>query len=216
MQSKLYKNKSSKQSNKPVKNKDFNRKVSTALQKVAESKHNDYVLNAGNVTGVPTVTSCFDPPQNNTDTGRIGDMVRIRGISLKYKVKENPSSVTSALFRILIVQWYDQTAPVIANILQNPTNPFISFYSYDRIRDNNNMKILYDKIHLLSETASVAGEFHVHQEKHLKYFKKKIYFNSGSNPPTNGALYLVYFSDAAVVGDAPNFDITIRSIYTDV
>lgn len=207
-----------KKSDQPVKNKDFNKKVSTALVKLAESKHLDTVFApAGGTTGVATITSIFDPPQNVTDTGRVGDFVRLKSIGIKYWIKTNIASVNTVLMRVMIVQWYDQTSPVIANILQQTTTPFTSMYSYDRIRDDNNMRVLYDKIHTMDRSgpANAATEAFPHVQKYLKYFKKKTYFNSGTNPPTNGGLYLVYFSNSTLAGDSPFFELTSRVTYTD-
>jgi len=200
---------------KVVKAKDFNRKVSSAMNRLAEVKHMDYVLTAGAVTGTPTIVSVFDPVQNVTDTGRTGDFVRATRTECRFTIIPNVAMVESTLFRLMLIQWYDQVAPVIANILQVPGSGMTSMHSYDRIRDNNNMKVLYDKVFSCHKTSDVGGEAAIIGHKILKYFKKKIYFNSAGNPPSKGGLYLVYFSDATIADDCPFFNYYHRTEYVD-
>lgn len=205
-----------KKSEKPVKNKDFNRKVSTAMTHLAETKHKDYnVLTTLTNAAALTIVSIFEPTTSVNDTGRIGDEVFIKSIHLRYTLQANVSATTAQLARIMIIQWFDETAPVAANIFQSPTIPtaIVSDLSYDRIRRDNNFRVLYDRVFALNP--NLAGENGHVITRYLKNFKKRIYFNSGGATPTSGSIYLIHFANTSSAAEVPTLLLAFRTLYID-
>lgn len=203
-----------KKGEKAVKNKDFNRKVSTALNKLAETKHHDaYIADVVVNTLLPVQQMLIS--QGLTDTGRVGDFFRLTSIQLMYSLKANDGATAAQDVRIIIFQWYNETAPTAANVLQNtgfPSN-FVSNYSYDRIRGHNDMRVLYDKYHIMND--NLAGESGFTVSRYLRNYRKKIYFTSAGATPTNGNVYVMAFSNTATAAQVPFLNLSLRFLYVD-
>lgn len=162
---------------------------------------------ADNAGGINTLS---DITQNNTDTSRNGDEVRLSTISIRYHW-ENGDSYNIA--RLIIFQWFSSSAaaPTVADLLTvDATEPVLSSYNTDRAHQ---YKIMYDKCTLISENYSGHTNSSKVVYKKLRAPRKQLKFRETTTVGTNKIFYLV-ISDSSI-GSHPLLQMITRLNYTD-
>lgn len=177
-----------------------------AVKPMIELKHHDtsLVINVSNAT---FQTDLVNPTQAITDTGRIGDRITLKSISLSMRI----GYTVPAVVRIMLVQWHDNSADLTINatdLFQFPlsgsvfdANTINNIYNIDQ---TPKFTVLYDRKH--SFNPNVAATSYV-KTKNLfikKRFRKNIQFNETVTSGVN-KIYLLAFSDSATAGTLNGF-----------
>lgn len=185
--------------------------VYRAINKNLEKKFRDFQYEAniawtGNAWG-----GLVDIPSGTTDTARIGDKVRLKGLRLRYQWD---LSDTVNKCRVIVFQWCQSTnytVPAVTDILQNTgtsTSGVFSPYNHDA---GPNYRILYDRLHSLD--ADNPSPF-VNTNISLRRCKyRKISFVGGSTDAI-GKIFVLTITDSAATPH-PAFKAYARLTFTD-
>jgi len=195
------------------------RMIKSAIAQTEEVKYFDEygsnsVSTLGNIIRIATIT------QGDLNNQRIGDIIKLKKLELKYNVAGQAATATYASVRVMLVQWYPLDydistslgePPTFAELLKSvagvsapisPINP--------EFKDE--FKVLYDKthtIHSLDQGSSVANA----RVTVKKFGHNKIDFYDGGTYG-NGQLYLVLISDDGLV-PYPSVNWATMLYYTD-
>jgi len=115
-----------------------------------------FVVDDGGTAMTPLLT----PPQNTTDTGRIGDRISLKKAHFKYHLMMNPNAIASVypcIVRLIIFQWKPSTASVVPTpaqlLLPDPATSagaVISVYSDYNYDLRHQYKIIHDRMDILT------------------------------------------------------------------
>ncbi len=188
------------------------RAVKKEFDKRVEWKH--HIVNLPNAlcsqAGITTDLSAV--PQNQTDTGRIGDALRATSISMKWGVEANPAGATAVPVRIIVFTWIPNTTPTMADILLT-TGGLETLAPYNT--DNAELyKIHYDRAVAVGANAGSSNHFTNQMNVkivipvHLRNIK---YVAAG----TTGSNKLWHLRLSSVSANQPNMDAVIRLNYSD-
>jgi len=173
--------------------------VKKIVKNMSETKFHNYSPAGGSVVGTVNPQAVTTILQGTQDDQRIGDEITLKTINLRYHIEASINAVSNDNVRVLMIQWFDTTAPTSTQILANPaTGPgVVSYYYYDSFRRGNRMKVLYDKTHSISETQ--GGTSGVNVNKWIKPYKftKHLSFSAAGNDPIHGGIYIIFVSDDA-------------------
>lgn len=129
-----------------------------------------------------------------------GDSLTPLSLKLRYGLLGNDQPQA---MRVIIFQWFQSSVPSVAGVLDTP-NTFLGTplapYSDKQFDNRKTYKVLYDKLHGLTNTG--AGDqniFHVEDVFLPMSAFKNIEFVFNSASPQTGGIYLCVVSDSAAV-----------------
>lgn len=194
--------------------------VKRILHKNVETKfwQDDHQTDA---SSAGTIIDLSEVPQSTsaaTDTTRIGDEIVIRGLHINFIPYWRPSpTISFSMIRVVVFQY-------TANSNGNPPTPgmvldpvFINTQFYPLAHHNKDysasVHVLYDSIFTFNNTMNKGTAYM--KKINMKYAKKKINYEAGSDEGIN-KLYMLYVSDTAT-GNAniPSIQILHRLYYDD-
>lgn len=185
--------------------KPFTKAQYDAIKKITqqdlEKKHHDTQI-AINISNATFATDILDPPQNTTDTGRIGDQIRIESVSCSLRL----AHTINATMRVMVVQWHDNTADNNINATDMfqfaltgavfDANTINNIYNIDQ---TPKFTVLYDKKHTFNPNYSAGLISKTLNLYFDKGFRKQVKFNEAVLSGVN-KMFLLLFSDIATVG----------------
>lgn len=199
--------------------------VKTVVERSAEKKYRviSYSYQAGTqiaFANVPAIYCLTEPPQGLTDSERVGDRIRLAGVSVRWRTiletfVVNPATaqfVNSVQVRVMLVQWF----PTVNTIASNDIFDASPYYNSHMRWDNRQMfRVLMDKVYSQSQLNDSTG---VSFKKYIDFSKSKtreIQFQSGSSHGTN-KVFLVFMSNYPIASGTPSvMEYTARVTYTD-
>lgn len=211
VQSKPKRKRKGKKTNKP--SKAFVGKVKKSLMTLSENHYHDY-FNGGTASTAGAIQDALVVAQGTSDVSRIGDSILLKSIHLRYHLVYGAGATTAAQFvRVMIIQWFDNSAPLLNGILTNTAAgvSIDSDYNMDYFREKKTLKVLYDRRHELS----LQGPSGVVVSTPIKRFTKTINYISGVNTPIYGDIYFVILSDQAAAGTNPAYQMYMRIQWID-
>lgn len=161
-------------------------------------------------TGVISKVMDANPAPGNSDSGRIGDRIRITSIDMRYT---GIYADGTNFVRIIVFQWKDDDnnyTPVQSDVINASTSAFTAQIRHDQ-RKAGMLNILWDKVHCMSSTGSNAAIFR--HKFFTRGFGRDVQFMSGSQKGTN-QLYMLTISDS-IAASHPSLDVRFRVNYTD-
>lgn len=199
----------------------INKKVKYQLNKNLEKKF----LIRSQATTASTTWSFFrltDVPQSSTvdqsDSTRIGDRIRVSSLYVNYGLT---CADAHNKVRIIIFQYKEQddgatTLPNATILLQSPsTYPFLSTFNHDH-KMSGDFTVLYDRFHLLSNTAEEQSRVYVQKRSikiSKKYLARNIQFVGGGVNGKNH-VYMAFISDSSAISH-PSVAVYSKLLYTD-
>lgn len=134
-------------------------------------------------------------PQGTTDTTRIGDEARLA--SIQFRVQCQNADLHNVV-RMLIVQWFDDTAPTASDVLSDTGTSYshLSPYNSDKVGKGKKGRVLYDKSVQLVEPYSGGITSKIFSGI-ARPKRKMVQFQGGTATGVN-KLYAVYISDSAI------------------
>lgn len=202
-----------------------------AIIRVPEYKVTDYVFEGtccAAATGTALYSVCAnlsrgDGVLDNFDGGKIFPV----GLQIKGRFYFNPASVQiAATCRVVVFQWYDDTAPVLnaaaaSAIFQYNASNGALVNSPTSLTNRENIRVLMDKtVNLVPPTLVGGSSIDIISFK--KYIKgnrmTEVCFQSGAATIQKGNIYVVatYDPGAAAAGtNAPAFHATTRLTFLD-
>lgn len=189
------------------------RKIATTLDNAKAEKR--YVLT--NVVGEVLNSGSFNhvsaTQQGDGDVGfRQGDKIRAYQMSLNYSMDAS-TSITNAVARLVVFQWYDISTPSMTNLLQDATTVQGKFGQF-RTDTSKMYRVLYDKIFPL-RTASASDNAIYFRKDTIKKFNKRIDYHGGGTVVGDGQVWTFLVSDKTT-GACPYIDMQFQLRYTDM
>jgi hypothetical protein len=176
----------------------------------AESHFWVTVLSSG-VSTTPTLVPLFEPPQNTTDIGRIGDSVHVD--SLEMRSVCYTGDATNYL-RVVLFQWNDRVAgaatPVATDVLLDVSNPYVSTYNQDTL-DAGALHVLADRTFSMSTAANPNTSWY---QEFKSGFRRLVQFE-GASTTGFSKFFLLQVSDSVAVTH-PTFYATVTIHFKDV
>lgn len=186
--------------------------VKRQINRMAETKQHDVyqasldTVTPGNVLALASVT------QGQTDTTRIGDILTLNRLTIRYTLFQDTSGSQSVV-RIIVFKWRPDDAvdpPATTDILYNASASYNSNY----VRDMSKFKVLYDRRHTLGPQDvfddTKLGFVDVKGSKKLG----KIKFAAASATGC-GNIYMLYVSSNGSAATAPNLQVHSRVTFKD-
>lgn len=196
------------------------RKLANKLEyHIGEKKY--LVTNSGGyfaLSASGTSTSMTAVPQQNpaaTDVRRDGDQVTIRSLEFNWQCRipfDAAAPDPNNKVRCLLVQWYPNSVPVVADILLTSyatTAWTMSPYHHDK---RFNFRVLYDKVIQLNisyyfndvlgttvGTPNPASDSGVQRVRITKFPKRKIQYDGDGALTGNNQIYAIFVSDSAII-----------------
>lgn len=180
-----------------------------------EEKYSDLLASSNTIVEAGrTHTLGPFPGQDVTETGRIGDRIRLKKLRLVFDYHED-STIRSSHVRVMVAQWHPQdsaTTPVALDFV----TPISAYGTWGPRNEANigQFTVLLDKHFDFSDTGRRATQqtFWVP----LKYAKKQVeYKASSSTYATNKLFCIVWGNDEATVPAVSKYSIVSRLFYTD-
>lgn len=184
----------------PLQKKEVTKLIKSHEAKTIEKK---YVYNSFNVnaTNASNPFAVLLPSIGTGPNNRIGDDIRSCDFWMRYSIVVPQGVIVSDetnYVRCIVFQWKQQTVPALGDVLET----IGSFFAYAPYRQDNlmNMKILYDKAHVLTADISagvsnsntiVKGQVNISQNELLK----STTFNSTTS--ATNLLYILFVSDSS-------------------
>lgn len=143
----------------------------------------------------------------------IGNEVLPTSIRLHFSVSMGPvlgAGDGTNVFRVVLFQWDDASAPVVGGVLQAPTSPLSMGLWINR----ENITVLADRLYGLKQYADAATSYDIITDKiYIKSKKlKPVKFSGGTLH--KGGIYAVFLSDSALP-PAPYLTVYSQMTYTD-
>lgn len=182
--------------------------VKKQINKNLEYKyHTAYYAVSGGVPNNGAVTALIDIKQGVLDTDRIGDEIKMRTITFRYvvTVADSHNYVRFILFQM---KSPNNVGPGVTYVLNGSAPTYLSQYSVD---NRSNFNILYDR------TTSVDADDPakvVIGKANMKYCKRKMQFQAGSNILGTNMIYALAISDSSSTSH-PSITGEINFWYTD-
>lgn len=187
--------------------------VNKKLASEIELKHYDQIVNTSNDFAFTNSLSLFDPTQGVGDTQRVGDVVNLKSIFLRFVL----SGVDATnIQRLQVIQWMEDTTVATPNMsitLQHTSGATVApeILSPLQIDKKYRYKVLWDKSfsHVFdSETRQQIYEVFI-----SKGFARKVEFTNASTSGLN-KIYLLFISDSQAVAH-PTIEGYSRIRYSD-
>lgn len=163
-------------------------------------------------TGAPLVTAFTNLTRGDAGLNMFqGNDMRPQAITLKYWAE---TSNEYNVFRIMVFQWFDATAPTLTGLLQTGTTG-IALCSPINITNRKYIKVLYDRTHSLYRPSTGA---YATSDPVTVYIPGKrlrpVHFNWGNNTVQNGNIYLFMLSDDSAL-QTVNLTYHMRTTFAD-
>ncbi len=181
--------------------------VVKTIKRRGEWKH----FTAKTVTTADTTGSVTDLSviaQGLTDITRVGDTITASTMNVKYFAF---TADTRNFLRLIFFQWYDDSTPVVGDILIDVAGSNVrAMYNTDQAP---NFKIIHDKTLMLAER--VAGQTFPSQltTRKLRIPRSKVQYQ-GASTTGIGKVWLLLLSDSGVATH-PGFELTSKLNYQD-
>jgi len=167
----------------------------------ADLKFTDHGAGSENVTSSGTITSILTNlvrGDNGLDNFS-GRSILVRGITLKWHMVTNQ---TYNRCRVMLFQWLDSGTPTLSGLLASTTTG-IATVAPIFATNRDNVNVLYDKHFVIAPTAAgdttVYGEGSISGQCFIPSNRvRKVKYNTGSNTPQHGNIFLLTLSDDAV------------------
>lgn len=202
-----------------------------ALSQIAEHKYFEtgVTLTPGGVplNAAGVITQLTAVPQGPGQNNRVGD--KSTGTSLQVSFNAYASGLNTAaafnIFRYILFIWKDDTAPTIADILEDPTYPNITPLNHDK---KVKRKILYDNVftqytvYSTVATQSFADSMRPFIQKSIFIPLSKlrrycnIYFQAGTTVGVNNIYELVISTNTGAANTTWNFESYTRYNFIDM
>lgn len=189
--------------------KQTSRIVKSQISRNMTSRHYDEYgpVNCGTTAAITDITTMV---RGTAEGAFIGDEIMLTGVELRYNLRQVAASTEPCMARFIIFQWKDDdaTAPLVGDILHDPTNDgHVSNYL-----DSGRFKVLADRMFNLNENhvggvTSKAGYI-----RKWKGFNKKVTFKAGASTGKN-KIYLMSFGDLTT--NPPSLEFHSRIHYKD-
>lgn len=181
------------------------RAVKSIVKKTLKSENewkNHQVYAVANVATGTTIVDTCAVPQGDTSITRDGDQLMASSLHLKYDW-EGADSYNHC--RLMVFQWYPDTTPTGADILDSSVVPSSNAHMYPyNTKTAESYKVLYDTVRLC--TAVSVPVTNTIQKK-IRIPRPKIKFSAGTTTGTN-KVYLLFVTDSAA---APNPNLTYHT-----
>lgn len=193
--------------------------VNTVVSRNAELKFWDDNYTGGSAISVVfpgSITDIFTPAIGTSDSQRVGDRVKLNHLSLRgflycpLQAGNSINFMAQYAVRVVLVQWYPSSVPVVSDIIQAPgtTN---SPFKWDT---RQMFRVLSDK-HYCVVSAGSKSNVNIRASVKLSKLKtNKVQFQASSTTGTN-KIYLILDSNGGVPGNSPYADFYTRISYTD-
>jgi len=138
--------------------------VRRELNKNIETKQTLGAVGPSDVSSTNVVFNLNDIVNGTEDHERIGDQIRARMMEIKYTIEgKNLATNIVRLYhaRVIIVWMADPTQPIFV-----PPSVTTGLWDYTV---NQNMYVMYDKVHTISPTVCVLGQTAVDYDSHGKH-----------------------------------------------
>ncbi len=173
-----------------------------------ETKYVDTISSAS-LTTTPTVVYVSALAQGTDVSNRVGDSIRIQGLSYAFTLYGNTASTGVTQVRVMLVRDLQNqgATPTTTDVITNLSAVAQPVY-LQRTRYN----ILYDEsVLLFRETGPLVDmrKGSIAQNGHIRYRGTTTAVTSAAE----GSLFLMAFSTA--VSNAPTLDYSVRLLYTD-
>lgn len=102
--------------------------------------------------------SCFQLnilPQGTDEGQRIGDMIRMTNIDLRYSVFNATSNFTRVRLIMFVWRMETNTSPIASDILATNGNTLSVISTYN-LRNERRYRILYDQVHVLTSPSAIT------------------------------------------------------------
>ncbi len=158
------------------------------------------------------MTDLTQVPQNQTDTGRIGDAIRTTSLDIKYGIEGNTAGAACQAVRTIVFAWVPNTNPAIGDILILTAGlETLSIYNTDNAKL---FKILFDKTSVVMNDVASARKCtgQIQQKVRIPEKYRDTKFVAGGVVGSNKIWQL----DVSAVGaNAPTQDVITRLNYSD-
>lgn len=177
---------------------------------------------ANQITSVGVLTNATDIAQGVQSDERIGD--KITTCSLGINITCNPSTsatIQPILYnRLLIFIWKDDATPVLTDIFEDITKPWLSFLRYD---NKVKRKILYDKmwaqwVEGANPTSAMVPTKLIRVNLNLSKIKRRlnvVNYQPASGNATNH-LYYIIINNSTVAVNTWDYQIIERITWIDM
>lgn len=192
--------------------------VKNELRKTVDWKYTDYSVTSNAIYDIAAPISLLsnlvrgDTGFNNFN----GNTIRPQAITIKY-FAETVQPPYEAL-RFMVFQWFDSTAPATAGVLATSANT-TALVAPTLVTNKPYIKVLYDKLHLLSPNTAAANVSSGFAQPTTIYIPgkklKDVRFASAANTVQDGDLYVLALSNDAALGTV-NLTMYSRVTFSDV
>lgn len=174
----------------------------------SEMLQHDFTLN-DTPSSTGSINHMSNIAQSDASTGRTGNSIFAKWLSVRYLVNVNASATVTGL-RIMIVmdrQQVGDTTPTIANVLDTAaTNAYLAFLNPDT---KGRFSVLYDKIETLNITnqRAITRRVNIKLDKHIRF--------NGANATDiqKNGIYIIGLSNEAT--NTPGMAVEARLAYHD-
>jgi len=160
----------------------------------SEMLHKDFNYSAGTaVSSTGFVTHLTAISQDDTVSGRTGNSLLLRNISMRFKIEVNPSVTTNSSLLLMLVkdtQQIGDTTPSITDILASAAPE-----SLLALGTSGRFKIIWRKTHILTNLA--GGRSAIEVVKYFKLYDHIRYNGTASSDIQKNGYYLVAISNEA-------------------
>lgn len=161
------------------------------------------------------VVDLNDMSQGTTYTTRIGDRVRMKGVSFRF-LAQGANATTLCAIRVMLIHWKDNSTPTGADILET-TGSHLALLSPKRWHNRKEFNVLFDSGRLTLWYPNIATggtPIVVDSGLILKSVKNLVCDYDAGATTCNNRLYLLFFEDSASSANV-QFSYYAKATYTD-
>jgi len=180
--------------------------------------HITYDSDAPDVNG--TVTPLSTVAQGTTKSTRIGDVIHAKSLSFRAFISVNQSSYPEQMARFMLIKWYPNSTPSVANIIESPNAGNFTVLSHLNNDYKNSFEVLFDSGPLLLSRSDSGSGIYVPYalgaySSGLEVIKlnNTMRYTTASSTDCDNRLYLVCVTASATQRVA--FQLDFRFSYTD-
>jgi hypothetical protein len=174
------------------------KEVKAILHQNIMIKYLDSGLLNQNVTAGGAVNALVNIPQGDTQSQRVSDVIFMSKMELTFSL-EMANADIYATSRLIVFQWFPNTLPVVASVLESPGSLFC--YSNYNFQTQDLYSIHFDSMYHQSGTATAPTESTNVGKKQMRVRigRKKVEYALASTTVMTNQLWLLYISDSAVI-----------------
>ncbi len=175
----------------------FAEKVNIVVDRKAEKKRFPVFDISSAIQAAGTIVDWTQIAQGDSEGQRDGSIIQPITLEFDYEVRMGTGDVTN-MTRVMLIQWKQDSSavlPTMGTIYEDAINtPPLSPYSFNKFPGN--FRILYDRVHYLSDDSNVSVGRRVKLTQ--RNLPTKIKFNNTLNSGRN-KIYLIFWSDSTVI-----------------